>query len=183
MSHKKVTIWLWTSECVCCVKVGLISGQPPRFLLLPPSIYLGGHTCLLVRVWMRVGGWQLHSFMDLTCTSWGDAKDGFEERTVTFTKSERLTYYADEKTVLCFKPHLFQSWDNCTKSHPRKRRAAAVFLLVCFWSGCTCWANSWNPCVRNTGWPTAHNPPVPDLSLSTCTAGRQRLAVEQNLIA
>lgn len=42
MSHKKVTIWLWTSECVCCDKVGLISGQPPRFLLPPPSIYLGG---------------------------------------------------------------------------------------------------------------------------------------------
>lgn len=54
------------------------------------SIY-GGHTCLLVRVWMWVRGWQLHSFMDLTCTGWGDAKDTFGERPVTFRKSDRPT--------------------------------------------------------------------------------------------
>lgn len=49
---KKVTIWPWTSEHDCCVKVGQISGQPPRFLP-PPSIYLWGPympagTCLNV---------------------------------------------------------------------------------------------------------------------------------------
>lgn len=184
MSHKKVTIWLWTSECVCCVKVGLISGQPPRFLLLPPSIYLGGHTCLLVRVWMRVGGWQLHSFMDLTCTSWGDAKDGFEERTVTFTKSECLTYYADEKTVSCASNHTCSRVGIIAQNHTRENGELRPFSSRCvFGVAAHVGRNSWNPCVRNTGWPTAHNPPVPDLSLSTRTAGRQRLAVEQNLIA
>lgn len=110
---------------------------------------------------MRVGGWQLRSFMDLTCTSWGDAKDGFEERTVTFAKSECLTYDSDKETSeLCFERHC-PSWDNLTESHPWKLESAAVFLLVCFWSGCTCWANFWNPCVRNAGWPTARNPPGP----------------------
>lgn len=39
--------------------------------------------------------------MDLTCTSWGDAKDGFEERAVTFTKSECLAYDSDKKAVYC----------------------------------------------------------------------------------
>lgn len=58
MSHKKVTIWPWTSECVCCDKVGLISGQPPRFLLPPPSIYLGGaiHACWCVSECKLEGG-------------------------------------------------------------------------------------------------------------------------------
>lgn len=37
------------------------------------SIY-GGHTCLLVRVWMQVWEWQLHSLMDLTCTGWAEAR-------------------------------------------------------------------------------------------------------------
>lgn len=37
---------------------------------------------------MRVGGWQLRSFTDLTCTGRGGG-GGFEERPVTFAKSGR----------------------------------------------------------------------------------------------
>lgn len=58
--------------------------------------------------------------MDLTCTSWGDAKDGFEERTVTFTKSECLTYYADEKTVSCASSHTCSRVGIIAQNHTRE---------------------------------------------------------------
>lgn len=138
------------------------------------SIY-GGHTCLLVRVWMWVRGWQLRSFMDLTCTGWGDAKDTFEERPVTFRKSDRPTkqHGIVVREALVAKLGWFPVTDcgvqnpspfhcvmaQCGKTGSRRRLFRGVF-----WSGCTCWTNSWNQCFRNTGWPTALNPPVPDLS-------------------
>lgn len=159
---KKVTIWLWTSECVCCVKVGLISGQPPRFLLPPPSIYLGGPympagACLNASWRVAAAlfhGPHLHLLGRCQGRIWRTHSDICEVGVSDFR------FWQKKTSELCFERHC-PSWDNLTESHPWKRESAAVFLLVCFWSGCTCWANSWNPCVRNAGWPTACNPPGP----------------------
>lgn len=60
-----------------CVRKGLVSAQfsppPPS-----PSIYLWG-PYMPVRVWMQVWEWQLHCVMELTCTSWAEARDRFAE--------------------------------------------------------------------------------------------------------
>lgn len=45
----------------------------------------------------------------------------------------------------------------------RKPRSSP-FLVVDFWSGCTCSVSSWNLCVKNAHWPTAWTLPNPLLS-------------------
>lgn len=79
-------------------------GAPPPFRGHHQSIY-GGHTCLLVRVWMQVWEWQLRSLMDLTCTVWVDAKDRFTRFSQWHLWSRQwakcLTYYTDETTFCC----------------------------------------------------------------------------------
>ena len=87
-------------------------------LLHPPchhqSIY-GGHTCLLVRVWMRVWAWQLRSPLHLTCTGWAEARDRFAEISrwhfwgLQWAKC--LTYYSDKTTFYCGPDHTIkQRW-------------------------------------------------------------------------
>lgn len=132
---------------------------------------------------MRVGGWQLRSFMDLTCTSWGDAKDGFEERTVTFAKSECLTSDSDKKKPV-----------NCALSDTV--RVGIISQNHTHENGNLRPSSYW--CVFGVAAHVGRTPgtrvsetqadqllvirPVPEISLSTRTAGRQRLAVEQSLI-
>lgn len=180
---KKVTIWLWTSECVCCVKVGLISGQPPRFLLPPPSIYLGGpympagaclnaswrvaaalfhgpHLHLLGRCQGRI--WRTHS--DICEVGVSDLRFR-QKKTVNCASSDTV------RVGIISQNHSRENWNLRPSSYwcvfgaaahvgrtsgTRVSETQADQLLV----------------IR----------PVPEISLLTRTAGRQRLAVEQNLI-
>lgn len=136
------------------------------------SIY-GGHTCLLVRVWMWVRGWQLHSFMDLTCTGWGDAKDTFEERPVTFRKSDRPTKQHDivVREALVAKLGWSPVTDCGVQTPPpsslchgstRENGAAGVFFVVCFGA------------AAHVGW-------TPGTSVSE-TQADQLLLIHQSLI-